>query len=138
MIRGYGSETHRGHNTFFVQTYLNQKAMETTTTREKIFAKLRALECVKIGRVSQKTVRAILNAYADYPLYIRKGFAFKGARESLEDKETKPTVCPGGIKMMTFEERMQQIYGHYVAFDIDIDNVKKELHINAFSANDME
>jgi hypothetical protein len=40
-------------------------------------------------------------------------------------------------KTLSFEERMNRMYEHYVAFDIDIDNEKKELHLNAFSENDM-
>ena len=38
---------------------------------------------------------------------------------------------------MNFDERMQQIYRNYVAFNIDIDNEKKELHLKAFSVNNM-
>lgn len=91
----------------------------------------------RLQLVGSKKVREVLNTYADYTLYIRKGFAFKGAREVLEDKQTKSTHCPGGFKTMTFDERMNQIYDFYVAFDIDIDNEKKELHINAFSEYDM-
>lgn len=87
--------------------------------------------------VGSQKVREVLSNYADYTLYIRKGFAYRGAREVLEDKETKSTPCPGGFKMMTFEERMKRMYDFYVAFDIDIDKEKKELHINAFSENDM-
>lgn len=87
--------------------------------------------------VGSQKVREVLSNYADYTLYIRKGFAYRGAREVLEDKETKSTPCPGGFKMMTFEERVKRMYDFYVAFDIDIDNEKKELHINAFSENDM-
>ena len=49
----------------------------------------------------------------------------------------KTTPYPGGFKIMTFEERMQQMYNFYVGYDIDIDHENKELHINAFSANDM-
>ena len=55
----------------------------------------------------------------------------------MEDKKTKSTPYPGGFKIMTFEERMKQIYDFYVAYDVDIDHENKELHINAFSANDM-
>jgi hypothetical protein len=82
-------------------------------------------------------VREVLNIYPDYKLFIRRGYEYRGAREVLEDKQTKSTPCPGGFRTMTFEERMKRIYEHYVAFDIDIDNDKKELHINAFSCNDM-
>lgn len=87
--------------------------------------------------VGSQKVREVLNTYADYTLYIRKGFAFRGAKEVLEDKETKLTPHPGGYRVMTFEERMTRMYDFYVAFDIDIDNEKKELHVNAFSSNDM-
>ena len=87
--------------------------------------------------IGSQKVREVLNTYADYILYIRKGFAYRGAREVLEDKVTKPTSCPGGFRTMTFEERMNRMYDFYVAFDIDIDNEKKELHLNAFSENDM-
>ena len=87
--------------------------------------------------VGSKKVREVLNTYTDYTLYIRKGFAFNGAPEFLENKETKSSICIGGSKIMNFDERMQQIYRHYVAFNIDIDDEKKELHINAFSVNDM-
>ena len=87
--------------------------------------------------VGSQKVREVLNTYADYTLYIRKGFAYRGAQEVLEDKETKPSPCPGGFRTMTFEERMNRIYEFYVAFDIDIDSEKKELHLNAFSENDM-
>lgn len=87
--------------------------------------------------VGSKKVREVLNTYTDYTLYIRKGFAFNGAPEFLENKETKSSICIGGSKIMTFDERMQQIYRHYVLFNIDIDNEKKELHLKAFSVNDM-
>ena len=87
--------------------------------------------------VGSQKVHEVLSNYADYTLYIRKGFAYRGAREVLEDKETKPSPCPGGFRTMTFEERMNRIYEFYVAFDIDIDSEKKELHLNAFSENDM-
>ena len=91
----------------------------------------------KLRLVSSKTVREVLSNYSEYILYIRRGFAFKGAQEVLEDKETKRSFCPGGSRIMTFEERMKQIYDFYVAYDVDIDHENKELHINAFSANDM-
>ena len=91
----------------------------------------------KLRLVGNKTVREVLSNYPDYTLYITKGFAFKGARKFLEDKKTKSTPYPGGFKIMTFEERMKQIYDFYVAYDVDIDHENKELHINAFSANDM-
>ena len=91
----------------------------------------------KLSLVGSKTVREILSKYPEYNLYIRRGFAFKGAQEVLEDKETKSSLCPGGYKIMTFKERMQKMYNYYVAFDVDIDHENKELHINAFSANDM-
>ena len=87
--------------------------------------------------VGSKKVREVLNTYKDYTLYIRKGFAFNGASEVLDDKETKLSQCIGGPKIMTFDERMQQVYESYVTFDINIDNEKKELHLNAFSVNDM-
>ena len=90
-----------------------------------------------LSLVGSKTVREVLSNYPEYILYIRKGFAFRGAREVLEDKQTKSSPCPGGFKVMTFEERMERIYEHYVAFDIDIDHENKELHVNAFSENDM-
>ena len=91
----------------------------------------------KLRLVSGKTVREVLSNYSEYTLYITKGFAFKGTREFLEDKETKRSFYPGGSRIMTFEERMKQIYDFYVAYDVDIDHENKELHINAFSANDM-
>ena len=91
----------------------------------------------KLRLVGSKTVRGVLSNYPEYTLYITKGFAFKGAKEILEDKQTKSFPCLGGYKTMTFEERMQKIYDYYVAYDIDIDHENKELHINAFSANDM-
>lgn len=87
--------------------------------------------------VGSQKVREVLSNCENYTLYIRKGFAFKGAKEVLEDKETKLTPHPGGYRVMTFEERMNRMYEHYVAFDIDIDDTKNELHINAFSENDM-
>lgn len=92
---------------------------------------------VSLRLVGSQKVREVLSNYANYTLYIRKGFAYRGAREVLEDKETKSTPCPGGFRTMTFEERMNRMYDFYVAFDIDIDNEKKELHLNAFTANDM-
>ena len=91
----------------------------------------------KLRLVSSKTVREVLSNYSEYTLYITKGFAFKGAREFLEDKETKRSFCPGESRIMTFEERMKQIYDFYVAYYVNIDHENKELHINAFSANDM-
>lgn len=95
----------------------------------------------KLRLVGSKTVREVLSNYPEYTLYITKGFAFKGAKEVLEDKQPKQTGCRQGfnfvIKNLTFEERMQKMYDFYVAFDIDIDHENKELHINAFSANDM-
>lgn len=91
--------------------------------------------------VGSQKVREVLNTYADYTLYIRKGFAFKGAKESIDDKQPKREIIRRGIycvwETLTFEERMNRMYDFYVAFDIDIDNDKKELHINAFSSNDM-
>ena len=91
----------------------------------------------KLRLVYSITVREVLSNYPDYTLYITKGFAFKGAREFLEDKETKRSLCPGGSRIMTFEERMKQIYDFYVAYYVNIDHENKELHINAFSVNDM-
>ena len=61
---------------------------------------------VSLQLVGSQKVREVLSTYADYTLYIRKGFAFKGAREVLEDKQTKSTPCPGGFRTMTFEECM--------------------------------
>lgn len=90
-----------------------------------------------IELTGSNTVREVLNTYPDYKLFIRKGYAYRGAREVLEDKETKMTACPGGFRVMSFEERMKRMYDFYVAFDIDIDTDKQELHINAFSENDM-
>lgn len=87
--------------------------------------------------IGNSKVREVLNSYSDYTLYIRKGFAFRGAKEVLEDKQTKSSPCPGGFKVMTFDERMERIYEHYVAYDVDIDHENKKLHLNAFSANDM-
>lgn len=91
--------------------------------------------------VGSQKVREVLNTYADYTLYIRKGFAYRGAKESIDDKQPKPTLTRRGFncvwETITFEERMQRMYEFYVAFDIDIDNEKKELHLNAFSENDM-
>lgn len=91
----------------------------------------------KLRMVGSKTVREVLSIYPEYTLYIRKGFAFKGAREFLEDKETKPTPYSGGLKSMTFEERMQYMYDHYVVYDVVIDHEINELHINAYTADDM-
>lgn len=91
----------------------------------------------KLRLVGSKTVREVLSNYSEYTLYITKGFAFKGAKEFLEDKQPKPLPRYGSFRIMTFEERMQNMYDYYVAFDIDIDHENKELHINAFSANDM-
>ena len=91
----------------------------------------------KFRLVGSKKVREVLNTYTWGGGDIRKGFAFNGAPEFLENKETKSSLCIGGSKIMTFDERMQQIYRHYVLFNIDIDNEKKELHLKAFSVNDM-
>ena len=91
--------------------------------------------------VGSQKVREVLNTYADYTLYIRKGFAYRGARESIDDKQPKRELVRNGFNLvwetLSFEDRMTRMYEFYVAFDIDIDNEKKELHLNAFSANDM-
>lgn len=91
----------------------------------------------KLKLIGSKTVNEVLSNYSEYTLYIRKGFAFRGAQEYLEDKQTKLSPCRGGQRIMTFEERMQQLYDFYVAYDVNIDHENKKLHLNAFSANDM-
>jgi hypothetical protein len=96
---------------------------------------------VSLQLVGSRKVREVLSNHADYTLYIRKGFAFKGAKESIDDKQPKPELVRNGFnlvwKTLSFEERMNRMYEHYVAFDIDIDNEKNELHLNAFSESDM-
>jgi hypothetical protein len=90
-----------------------------------------------IELTGSSNVRKVLETYPDYKLFIRRGYAYRGAGEVLEDKKPKLTPHPGGYKMMTFNERMERMYNFYVAFDIDIDTDNRELHINAFSSNDM-
>lgn len=91
----------------------------------------------KLSLVGRTKIRELLNNYSDYTLYIRKGFAFNGAEEFLEDRQPKPTRYTVGfnkyvIKNQTFEERMQNMYKFYMVYDVDIDHENKELHINAY------
>jgi hypothetical protein len=87
--------------------------------------------------VGSRVVRDCLEQYKDYKVFIRRGFAFRGAGEVEDDKSYKKAYINRQLVMSTFEERMNQLCDFYVAFDIDVDDDKRELHINAFSENDM-
>lgn len=83
------------------------------------------------------TCKRILGKHPDYRVFWRSGFAYRGAGESEDDKSIRKDFAPGGMKMMTFEERMQRRYDWAAAIDIEVNHEKKEIHFNGFSSNDL-
>lgn len=79
----------------------------------------------------------ILNQYKDYGVFIRKGLAYRGATEKEDDKKPQHALVNLRWCIQTFEERMRRMCDYYAAFDVDIEHDKRELHINAFTINDL-
>ena len=85
------------------------------------------------------TAKDILSKYLDYRFFWRSGFAYRGATESEDNKQTRKEYVwkEKRVRDVTFEERMQHRYDWSAAIDIDVDHEKKEIHMNGFSENDM-
>ena len=91
----------------------------------------------RLSLIGGKKVLSILNQNKKYKVFIRKGLAYRGATERLDDK--KPHLALINLRWctQTFEERMRKMCDYYAAFDVDIDHDNGELHINAFTTNDL-
>lgn len=90
-----------------------------------------------LSLIGGREVLNILNQYKDYCVFIRKGLAYRGATEREDDKTPKPALVNLRWCIQTFEERMSRMCDYYAAFDVDIEHDKRELHINAFTINDL-
>lgn len=102
----------------------------------------------KFKLVGGSKCKELIAKYPDYKIFWRSGFAYRGAKESEVVKSEFPKECPcypywdkqgkwHNTKFMTFEEYMQKEYDWSAAIDINVDHVKKELHFNGFSENDL-
>lgn len=81
----------------------------------------------------------MLDANPDYRVFIREGFAYRGATEREDDKLPHEQYVwqEGRKRVMDFSERMQRFYDWSAAIDIEVDHDNKEIHFNGFSENDM-
>lgn len=70
------------------------------------------------SQVGAKTVLAIINAHPDYQLFLRSGFAMRGAEECAVGKET-----------------LTKALSAMACADVKV--VADEIHVNTFSLNDM-
>ena len=86
-----------------------------------------------------KRLRQVLANYPEYRFFKRSGFAFKGAAEAEDDKQTRKEYVwqEGRSRDMTFEERVERFINWAAAMDIVVDHDAKEIHVNGFSENDM-
>ena len=89
--------------------------------------------------VGSSKCREILATYPNYKVFIRSGFAWKGASEHEDDKPPHEEYVwqERRKRVMDFEERMRRLYNWAAAIDIEVDNDKQEIHFNAFSPNDL-
>lgn len=96
----------------------------------------------KHDQVGKSKVMSVLAKYPDYDVYVRHGFAFRGAQEykMSKGKEYMYVRSDNGINgcvrvCMTFEERMQKYANEAACADIKVND--NEIHVNFFSFNDM-
>lgn len=68
--------------------------------------------------IGKNDVMNVIAKYPNYELYLRCGYAFRGARE-------------GKVAL----SRLQQALERYAAFDVEVKD--GEIHVNAFSTNDL-
>ena len=89
--------------------------------------------------VGSKTCKEVLTKYPNYKVFWRSGFAYRGAFESEDNKQSKKEYIwqERQSRILTFKERMQRRYDWSAAIDIDIDHNNQEIHFNGFSRNDM-
>ena len=89
--------------------------------------------------VGSSKCKEVLAAHPDYKVFWRAGFGWKGAAEAEDDKQPKVEYLywDGRSRETSFEERMQRRYNWAAAIDITVNNDKKEIHFNGFSANDL-
>lgn len=91
----------------------------------------------KYDLVGSKTCEKVLAENPGYKVFIRCGFAYRGATESEDDKQPHTEQMFRKQIVSTFDERMQRFYKWSAAIDIKVDHDTKEIHINGFSENDM-
>ena len=90
----------------------------------------------KFELIGKNKVLELLEKHADYRVFIRRGYAYRGAKEVEDDKQDKMAWMDRVWQMTTFEGRMNSFLNYYTC-DVDIDHDKKEMHINGFSENDL-
>ena len=97
------------------------------------------METQKFELVGAKTVRKAITDNPTYKVFIREGFAYRGAGEGEDDKQPHEMYDYKTLRkrVFTFDERMERLYDWAACFDIVIDHDKQEIHINGFSENDM-
>ena len=93
----------------------------------------------RFSLVGSGKCKEVLAAHPDYKVFWRAGFAYRGAEEVEDDKQTRKEYVfqERTTRDTTFEERMQRRYDWSAAIDIKVDNEKKEIHFNGFSEHDM-
>lgn len=89
--------------------------------------------------VGKTTCKKVLSENPTYKIFWQFGFSFKGAKESIDDKQPKEEYIwqERQSRVLTFEERMERRYEHSSAIDVFVDHDKKEIHFNGFSCNDL-
>lgn len=89
--------------------------------------------------VGKETCERVLNENPDYKVFWRAGYAFRGATESVDNKDPHEQYVweYNSLMLLTFSDRMELRYKWAAALDIEIDHNKKEIHINGFSENDL-
>ena len=93
----------------------------------------------KFDLVGGKKLREVLKNHPDYRYFSRSGYAYRGASEKEDDKQTRSEYVfeDGKRRDTTFEERVERFIRWAAAIDIVIDHDAKEIHVNGFSENDM-
>ncbi len=81
----------------------------------------------------------VLKENPTYKVFWMSGYAFKGAKKVVDDKQPKMQFISqeARSRVLTFEERMQRRYDWAAGIDILVDHEKKEIHFNGFSCNDL-
>lgn len=84
-----------------------------------------------------KKCKELLNAYPNYKVFWRSGYAFKGALKQELDRNTTYKRTYPIKEEVSFEKEMEYRYNWSAAIDIEVLHDKKELHFNGFSENDL-
>lgn len=97
---------------FFEGPYrISNKDISTESPKQRILKEKHEL-------VGEKTLTEVLNRYPGYEIYLRTGFAFRGATE-------KPSS----------RDEVLRLIKEYIGADVKV--IDDEIHVNMFSGNDM-